>query len=524
MDETFNINSLDADDYNTAVSQSPSMSADLQLTQLETRQQKSVHLITWSMADDSLLPNQDANPRDCFGRMVEHLFNLKKTDCVMHWTCSKEFHQRHGYHFHVAIQFKSKIRWLAVSNDLRAMKIYVNFQSFHSSYKDAYNYVTKEDQSFVTSANHPQMFVIPPKLVRRKRALSLEFLSQQSDTSSEDANEVLTDSHVANSTPEIPSSAAIASESSSASSSVKKTKNPRLTNIQVSQIIVRNAVKTDLQLCALATQFMKNDQPELYNWVAGHQAEKYREDLIKTSWKLHGAEEAVKQSNMPRIEKLEAQLTADHAADEENGLQCDGRWLEAALEILRRNHITIARWQELVTNCLRFGRNKKNNIFLVGERNCGKSFLLRPLTIIYDTFCNPASGSFNWVGAHSKEVILLNDFRYPPVDKGADKIISWQDLLNLCDADKLHIQAPKSFFAENIEWTAKQPIFGNGPRQISYIRNGIEDIGETSQMNARMVYVHLHYPIPEENLDHSILPCARCFAHLILNGSDIEQD
>ena len=193
-----------------------------------------------------------------------------------------------------------------------------------------------------------------------------------------------------------------------------------------------------------------------------------------------------------------------------------------AMEILKLNKISIELWQSTLQRCIQFGRNKKNNVFLVGGRNCGKTLFLRPLTIIFYTFCNPSKGSFNWVGAQDKEIILLNDFRYPPIDMGADKIISWQDLLNLCDADKLTIAAPKSFFSENIEWTSKQPILGSGPEEIMYMRGGKVDRKETEMMDARMVYFRLNKPIPEETIDYSILPCARCFAHFVLQGLDME--
>ena len=106
--------------------------------------------------------------------------------------------------------------------------------------------------------------------------------------------------------------------------------------------------------------------------------------------------------------------------------------------------------------------------------------------------------------------------------KGTDKILPWQDLLNLMDVDKLFIQAPKSFFAENIEWTKRQPILGNEPYKIRYMRAGEENLTETRQMDDRVFYFHLKYPIPDEELDHSILACTRCFAHLVLNGTDLQ--
>lgn len=175
MDEDF-ISDLQPDN-----TQSPSMVADLELTQLLPSQQKAVHLVTWSRANENLLPNS-TNSRECFGRLLEHMFNEKKKDSVMHWACSKEKHKYFGYHFHVAMQFNKKSRWLAVANELRNMEINVHFQSFHTSYKDAYEYVTKEDNDFVTSSKHPKMLAIPPKSMSLKRPLQrpLQFFSQES--------------------------------------------------------------------------------------------------------------------------------------------------------------------------------------------------------------------------------------------------------------------------------------------------------------------------------------------------------
>ena len=49
-------------------------------------------------------------------------------------------------------------------------------------------------------------------------------------------------------------------------------------------------------------------------------------------------------------------------------------------------------------HCLKNGRQKQNNIMLVGPINCGKSFLLGPLELICKTFMNPSATSYAWVG------------------------------------------------------------------------------------------------------------------------------
>ena len=59
--------------------------------------------------------------------------------------------------------------------------------------------------------------------------------------------------------------------------------------------------------------------------------------------------------------------------------------------------------------------------------------------VIFNTFSNPATGSFAWIGAEQAEVIFLNDFRWDP------KLIAWADLLHALEGDVVHLPAPKTF-------------------------------------------------------------------------------
>jgi len=56
------------------------------------------------------------------------------------------------------------------------------------------------------------------------------------------------------------------------------------------------------------------------------------------------------------------------------------------------------------------GSGRYRNIMITGNANCGKTFLLNPLTLIFNTFCSPASGSFAWVGVQNAECIFLTIF------------------------------------------------------------------------------------------------------------------
>ena len=66
---------------------------------------------------------------------------------------------------------------------------------------------------------------------------------------------------------------------------------------------------------------------------------------------------------------------------------------------------------EAIGTLLKLDRGINRNILLVGSANCGKTFLLNPLTAIYDTLLNPSSRKYVFVGAESKELIFLNDLR-----------------------------------------------------------------------------------------------------------------
>jgi len=98
------------------------------------------------------------------------------------------------------------------------------------------------------------------------------------------------------------------------------------------------------------------------------------------------------------------------AMDEE--CACEGRWYDQAQQILRQNFIPTEVFATAVHDLLQHGRSKYKNIMITGPANCGKSFLLAPLSKIYNAFHNPATSSFAWVGVEDSEIIVLNDFRW----------------------------------------------------------------------------------------------------------------
>ena len=120
---------------------------------------------------------------------------------------------------------------------------------------------------------------------------------------------------------------------------------------------------------------------------------------------------------------------------------------------------------------------------IVGAANCGKTFLLNPLNVIYNTFSNPACTSFAWVGAEKAEVLFLNDFRW------SSSVIQWHDFLLLLEGQLVHLPAPKS--------------------------HGLLDEEETEMMNVRWKIFRFHTQIAREK-QKELPACGKCFATLIL--------
>ena len=67
------------------------------------------------------------------------------------------------------------------------------------------------------------------------------------------------------------------------------------------------------------------------------------------------------------------------------------KWMKCAREILRNNSINGFVYTAALRECLVKGRRKNNNIIITGPTNCGKSFMLNPLEIIFKAFVNPTT-------------------------------------------------------------------------------------------------------------------------------------
>jgi len=194
--------------------------------------------------------------------------------------------------------------------------------------------------------------------------------------------------------------------------------------------------------------------------------------------------------------------------------KCAGEWFKAAKEVLLSNDINSFVFSAAVRDLLTKGRGKYRNIMLVGPANCGKTFLLNPLNVIFKAFTNPATTSYAWVGSEDCEIMFLNDFRW------SQKILSWKEMLLLLEGQTVHFPAPKSHFSKDICLEKDTPIFATSEEPIKYFgKYNVEDERETEMMNVRWRIFTFTKQIPVEK-QTEIPCCAKCFSKLVLHGRE----
>ena len=431
---------------------------------LQSNKARVVYLVTYSQADMSIVPN-----RVKFADIVVGEFNRGSPhNRVLYWVCSKEKHRNRGSHFHLALKLDGVLRWAGVKNRITASYgIVLNFRDFRGYYP-AYTYVTKKDPLYLLSENHPAEIESP------QTAQATEARSERAEKR----------------------------ESRETPCATNKRKR-KLQPSDLYNIITKNNIKTDLQLCRHAMmELNENNNPLLSDFIMTRD-DKRRNSMIATAWKLNTAAAVIERNNKSRLEILEESFTKPCIPG------CASRWLTQAQDTLLKNDIDISLFTTAVKTALVQGRGKHRNVMLVGTSNCGKTFLLKPLKKIFNCFVTPTKGTFNWVGAENSECVFLNDFRW------SEKVIPWSDLLNLLEGEPIQVPVPKTHYAENPMWTKDTPIFATSKTKIRKYECGQVDEVETEMMDSRWrVFVFRHKFDVNTKID--LEPCPRCFAELIL--------
>ena len=434
--------------------------------ELGSRVVRQVYLITYARADSTLCAS-----REDFARMVIDAFDFGNGQSkLQHWAVCREPHEGGGHHYHMAICLTANKRWGPVKRRLRDGGINVHFQERGDivNYVGAYIYVCKSDREVLHSDPHPDL----DNVVQYRTAN--------------------------------------ASAANRRRASGKDAPKKKLTNLNVMMMIRSKGIKDETSLLALAEENFEQGHTALMEYIANTPERKYKE-LIGKVWKIAGSRAALQRQRSTRMEKV--WIAVNQRCIE----QCRNEtvWLEMAREVLANNHINAYVFAAAVRNLLVNGREKGGNILITGARDCAKTFLLRPLTKIFNCFTNPSSGTYAFVGIQNKEVAFLNDLRYNTL------MLPWQDFLNLLEGMEVHIPTPKTHYAEDIELESDIPFFATSIGAIQFNGKSVDPDGENAMMATRWHEFKFTHSIPKSD-QVKFPPCPRCFAELILMGEDLD--
>ena len=117
------------------------------------------------------------------------------------------------------------------------------------------------------------------------------------------------------------------------------------------------------------------------------------------------------------------------------------------------------------------GRVKNKNLIITGPANCVKTFILKPLKLIFNDsiFESPDNNKHAWAGSEKAKVFLLNDSR-----KSKDLNL-WNDMLVLLAGETVKLTAPRKIYSKGIvistdvaiSATNKSPTKYRGPHNAS---------------------------------------------------------
>ena len=235
----------------------------------------------------------------------------------------------------------------------------------------------------------------------------------------------------------------------------KSSKPKKLSNMHVSNFIVKNNIKRDTELFAAAKKRKDEGQEDLANFVLT-KSSKVLSELIDKTWKMETAGITLDRETKSRMDILREKVANDCVPG------CDKMWLECAMGTLRNNKLHPFVYAAAIRDLLTNGRGKFRNLMIIGPADCGKTFLFKPLPLIYNAFCNPANDKYAWVGADSAEVILLQDFRWRP------DMIPWNDLLLLLEGEIVKLPALKNQFASDVTIEKDTPILATSKNRVTY--------------------------------------------------------
>ena len=232
------------------------------------------------------------------------------------------------------------------------------------------------------------------------------------------------------------------------------TRRSKLTPLAVLNLCREHSITTEEQIWALALDFESKSDRALLSYLM-------ESDVAGTLAKVDQAltaKEKLRRGQLTRIQILE-----EYEATKSCKCRTPGLCYNLMKDCLVKNGID-GEFQSLIAGALRVGRAKQRNICILGSTNMAKSYLMKPLTMIYTTYRRPDGGTHQLEKIIGKEIVFLNDFEY---DDDAKRWLAWSYLKNMMEGEKLDVARPKNRGAGNLEWTDTSPIFITAPQRVT---------------------------------------------------------
>lgn len=268
---------------------------------------------------------------------------------------------------------------------------------------------------------------------------------------------------------------------------------------------------------AQAVGGLRASEPVLYDTVL-RLGKKRAQELVDWTWSLQGPQapapgNALCTDGPARLQKLAATM-------ENAQCVCGGTWMPAADFLLEHQGLQTGEFKRLVLRALRLGRRKTVNVLIKGAPDAGKSFLFRPLAVIFKAFeTRGQTERFPLQGLPCAEVCVLQDPRYETFG------LPWDDWLRWGDGDTVMINVPRnSIGASSVQYTGSAPLFATMCDVFSYPlrearQHGRDPERENIQWRSRWHIIDFARAIPPDKRDISLEPCAKCAATWLMEAN-----
>jgi len=279
----------------------------------------------------------------------------------------------------------------------------------------------------------------------------------------------------------------------------------RLTPLAFFDLCVRHNVVTETGLWAKAQELSEQGDRGMLAYVLEHDGEAQLAKVLKAT----SAKELARRQTLTREALLEEYLAKGTCS-----CSVPGQTFTLMKDLLAKNGLD-GRFQAEVLGARRAGRKKMRAICLVGDTNCGKSFLLKGLRRIFFVYERPEGGTHQLENLLGKEVLFLNDFEY---DAKTQEWMPWQYFKNLLEGGEVTVARPKTR-GSNVQFKDSAPVLMTAPGEVTLWRRGQVVQAETKQMRTRIRYLELTHELKEEERQETDAQvCGHCSARVYLEG------